>query len=29
MMYTPNKENYIQEIKLKTGLEQEIPFEKC
>jgi hypothetical protein len=28
MMYTPNKENYIQEMRVKTGMNQEIPFEK-
>ena len=29
MMYTPNKENYIQEIKLKPGMDQEIKFSQC
>eukprot|EP00347_Sterkiella_histriomuscorum_P000037 403377424 len=29
MMYTPNKDNYSQEVYLKAGLHQEIPFTKC
>lgn len=27
-MYTPNKDNYIQEMKIKKGLGQTLPFEK-
>ena len=29
MMYTPNKENYIQEMKVKKGMGVNIDFEKC
>ena len=28
MMYTPNKENYIQEMKIKKGMGTTIDFEK-
>lgn len=28
MFYTPNKENYVQEVRLSTGLNQEIDFEQ-
>jgi hypothetical protein len=28
MMYTPNKEDYIQEMKIRSGLNQELPFSK-
>lgn len=27
-MYTPNKENYIQEMRVKTGMDQIIPYDK-
>lgn len=29
MMYTPNKENYIQEMKVKKGMGITIDFDKC
>ena len=29
MMYTPNKENYIQEMRIKKGMNQEVAFDKC
>lgn len=29
MLYTPNKDNYIQELKLRPGMSQEIPFDRC
>ena len=28
MMYTPNKDHYIQEMRVKPGMNQEVPFEK-
>ena len=28
MMYTPNKDNYIQEMRIRPGMNFEIPFEK-
>jgi hypothetical protein len=29
MMYTPNKDNYIQEMRIKKGMGQVIEFDKC
>ncbi len=29
MMYTPNKDNYIQEMRIKKGMGQQVPFESC
>jgi CRISPR/Cas system-associated protein Cas7 (RAMP superfamily) len=29
MMYTPNKEDYIQEMRFKKGMGQQIPSDKC
>ena len=28
MMYTPNKDNYIQEMRIRPGMNFEIPFDK-
>lgn len=28
MMYTPNKDNYIQEMRVRPGMNQEVPFDK-
>ena len=28
MFYTPNRQDYVQEVRLKTGLDQTIPFEQ-
>ena len=29
MMYTPNKDNYVQEMKIKSGMDREVPFNNC
>ena len=29
MMYTPNKEDYIQEMRLKKGMGQQVASDKC